>query len=91
MNWNRAVGITGVIGATVCGVCLTKTCTKSNRLIGSVAAESAGETPSASASSNEKLAGLTLKQVHVYFRHGARTPLHVIPGLEEVRFSCSTK
>ncbi|XP_025084161.1 lysophosphatidic acid phosphatase type 6-like isoform X2 [Pomacea canaliculata] len=29
---------------------------------------------------------LTLQQVHVFFRHGARLPLHLSPGLDEVSY-----
>lgn len=35
-----------------------------------------------------KKSDLRLKQVQVIFRHGARTPIHLIPNVEEVCFSC---
>ena len=33
------------------------------------------------------LTAMTLRQVQVYFRHGARTPLKHIPIVDEVRFT----
>ncbi|KAK7096333.1 lysophosphatidic acid phosphatase type 6-like [Littorina saxatilis] len=89
MNWNRAFRYTGFIGSTVCGVCLAKTCAKSYNIVGTVSAEAA-ESDSQSQGGTEdqdRLAGLKLRQVHVYFRHGARTPLHVIPGVEEATYT----
>ena len=86
MKWNRAVRLSGFLGATVCGVCLAKTCLKSDGIFESVGAQS--ENPvQIEGEQKSKLTDLTLKQVHVYFRHGARTPIHVTPGLEEVSFS----
>lgn len=35
-----------------------------------------------------KKSDLRLKQVQIIFRHGARTPIHLIPNVEEVCFSC---
>lgn len=35
-----------------------------------------------------KKSDLRLKQVQVIFRHGARTPIHLIPNVDEVSFSC---
>ena len=32
---------------------------------------------------------LELIGVHVFFRHGARTPLHLLPNLEEVRLDAA--
>ncbi|XP_076439265.1 lysophosphatidic acid phosphatase type 6-like [Babylonia areolata] len=79
MNWNKALKITGFVGATVCGGCLANAYIKSNSTVDSERAMTENETPPTKA--------MTLKQVHVYFRHGARTPIHVIPGLEEVTYS----
>lgn len=35
-----------------------------------------------------KKSDLRLKQVQIIFRHGARTPIHLIPNVEEVCLSC---
>ena len=34
----------------------------------------------------EKQSSLKLKQVQLFYRHGARTPLHTIPNVDEVSF-----
>ena len=36
----------------------------------------------------ESVAELTLKSVQVLFRHGARTPLRHLPGIDEVTLFC---
>ncbi|KAL8568325.1 hypothetical protein ACOMHN_040898 [Nucella lapillus] len=86
MSWNKTFKISGIVGTALCGVCLAKTCTKlvnnHNGAVCQAESSSAGE----QSEKSQNMKGLTLKQVHVYFRHGARTPLHLIPGVEEVAY-----
>lgn len=39
--------------------------------------------PLAHAQEGQEPAALKLRQVHVFFRHGARTPLHPLPGVPD--------
>lgn len=70
----RALQILGVVGGTVGGVILWKFLTKRSKK------------PCDPLRTPPDSEPFKLKQVQVFFRHGARTPLHIIPGLEQARY-----
>lgn len=79
----RTIRFTGFIGGAICGVCLAKVSAKADLDSATVSPMESDElTPTAD--SAIQIPQLKLKQVQVFFRHGARTPLHLTPGIEEV-------
>ncbi|PVD36224.1 hypothetical protein C0Q70_03200 [Pomacea canaliculata] len=81
----RTIRFTGFIGGAICGVCLAKVSAKADLDSATVSPmESDKLTPTAD--SAIQIPQLKLKQVQVFFRHGARTPLHLTPGIEEVSY-----
>ncbi|KAK7489974.1 hypothetical protein BaRGS_00018839 [Batillaria attramentaria] len=82
MRWKKLMGLSGVIGASICGACLAKTCSRSDWILGRVSAEA--DDPRATVT--HSMSGLKLRQVQVFFRHGARTPLNTTHGIEEVAY-----
>ena len=80
----RILTAVGFVGATVCGGCTIRTI--QNAHCEKTEASSTLSPSVQSAGPDTK--NLKLKQVQIFFRHGARTPLHLIPKVEEVSVIC---
>ncbi|ESO98462.1 hypothetical protein LOTGIDRAFT_174271 [Lottia gigantea] len=81
MSWTRFLKVSSGIGATVATFSVGR---KDLYLL----AESEGEEVARSGQI-DPLSNMQLKHVQVYFRHGARTPIHIIPVLGEVTYDAS--
>ncbi|XP_067659898.1 lysophosphatidic acid phosphatase type 6-like [Haliotis asinina] len=82
MGWWRLKRVTGYLGAVVvCGGCVARTCLTDG------ASDNIDRSPQRSGDSEEiSRRGLKLQQVQVFFRHGARTPIHLTPNIEQASY-----
>lgn len=67
-----------ILGLTVCAGCSLQWMKKECRVVASESDEISLE--------KEGSSHLRLKHVQILFRHGARTPLHLTPGVDQVTF-----
>ncbi|XP_071115925.1 lysophosphatidic acid phosphatase type 6-like [Haliotis cracherodii] len=82
MGWWRLRRVSGYLGAVVvCGGCVARTC-----LTSGVSGETERSTQESGDSDEISSRGLTLRQVQVFFRHGARTPIHLTPNVEQATY-----
>ena len=69
-----------IVGLSVCAGCTLKWMVTDNRVLAAVKLEDKDD-ENAPEPANLKL---KLKHVQILFRHGARTPLHLMPGIKQV-------
>ena len=79
MNYHSILKHTSIIAGSVCGVLTIKNYIVKENIKRVHCEDSATKTKDTDAESK-----LKLKQVQLFFRHGARTPLHTIPNVDEV-------
>ena len=80
MSKYKMLRYSAVISGSICGIFALK-----QKLVIDQIKRIECETSATKTGDNEIQSGLKLKQVQLYYRHGARTPLHTIPNVEEVR------
>ena len=79
MNYYKILKYSSVIGGTVCGIFVLRS-QDLKPLFKNVSCEN--EATKSNDTSSEP--ALKLKMVQLFYRHGARTPLHTIPNVNEV-------
>lgn len=81
MNYHSILKHTSIIAGSVCGVLTIKNFIVKENIKHVHCEDSATKTKDTDAESK-----LKLKQVQLFFRHGARTPLHTIPNVDEAKY-----
>ena len=72
-----------IVGLSVCAGCTLKWMVTDNRVLAAVKDKDDVFDENAPEAEPANLK-LKLKHVQILFRHGARTPLHLMPGIEQV-------